>query len=54
MADSAKIIGSTYSPVSYRHFMRRNDFLFLAGHFIQSPGRKYNWPHLGLAPDALK
>jgi DNA-binding NtrC family response regulator len=33
---------------------RRDDIPFLADHFIQRLGRKYNWPHLGLAPDAVK
>src|ERR1700677_4353680 len=33
---------------------RRDDISLLAEHFIRRLARKYNWPHLGLAPDAVK
>jgi DNA-binding NtrC family response regulator len=32
---------------------RRDDIPRLAEHFIRRLARKYNWPHLGLAPDAV-
>jgi len=33
---------------------RRDDIPLLAEHFIGRLARKYRWPHLGLAPDALQ
>jgi DNA-binding NtrC family response regulator len=33
---------------------RRDDIPLLADHFMRRLARKYNWPHLGLAPDALQ
>jgi DNA-binding NtrC family response regulator len=33
---------------------RREDIPLLAEHFIRSLARKYQWPHLGLAPDAVQ
>jgi DNA-binding NtrC family response regulator len=33
---------------------RREDIPLLAEHVIRRLARKYQWPHLGLAPDALR